>query len=73
MRHNDLVSPWAHHSLGRTSMEDLASVGKSHRGMRRDAIFYERNMDCPVLAPAGKLLGAVEGVDDPHAVFLQSL
>ena len=52
-------------------MEDLASVGKSDSSMRRNAIFYECNMDCPVLAPAGKLLGAIEGVDDPHAVFLQ--
>ena len=49
--------------------EDNTKVRQPHGGNNRGAVFDECDVYRPVLAPCSEFFRAIEGVDNPHAVF----
>lgn len=53
-------------------MEYHAKVGKVNGSVGGYAVFYKCDVNSPVLAAGGKFFGAIEGVDNPYAVFAEA-
>lgn len=73
VRDRDLLRQRAGHRAGVGGVEDDAQIRQAHGRVGRSAVLDERDVDCPVLAAGSELLGAVERVDDPHAILAQAL